>query len=121
MRAFGMLAIATTFLLTPVLAGADPVQPAASATASSTSATGNTVAGTPATAERVVVQGDVVGDNLDQTVCKYSAPTTGSRLGGGRECRTEREWNDRQKKSQDVLHSVQNIGGQEPLKSFGGK
>jgi hypothetical protein len=37
--------------------------------------------------------GQSVSSNLDQIVCRNEAPPTGSRIGGWRECETQRYWN----------------------------
>jgi hypothetical protein len=48
--------------------------------------------------------------NLDEVVCRTSAPATGTRLGGGRECHTVREWRDREAESQRILQQQQSVG-----------
>lgn len=48
--------------------------------------------------------------NLDEVVCKTQPPTTGSRLGGGRECHTVREWNEREREAQDITRMQQREG-----------
>jgi|SRR5579871_2444933 len=48
--------------------------------------------------------------NLDEIVCRVQPPPTGSRFGGGRECHTVRQWNQREKDSQDILTREQHIG-----------
>lgn len=53
-------------------------------------------------------------------ICKTSPPTTGSRLGGGRECHTQREWDQRQKDAQKQLQMNQMRGMQSCLGSCGG-
>jgi hypothetical protein len=45
--------------------------------------------------------------DLDQVVCRKSPPPVGTRLGGGRECHTQREWNDRQAQAQKQLQTMQ--------------
>jgi hypothetical protein len=110
MRAFAMVAISTTFLLIPALANADPAHPEESATTGSPPAPGNVAPGTPATGERVVVHPATISNNLDEVVCTISPPATGTRLGGGRECHTEREWKRRQQESQDITRKAQTIG-----------
>ncbi|HEY3637053.1 MAG TPA: hypothetical protein VGK90_02795 [Rhizomicrobium sp.] len=81
-----------------------PAQPAA--TAQGTTAT--TQVG-----EHVTVQtsaNDNSNVNLDEIVCRNSAPATGTRLGGGRECHTVRQWNDRQRQDQRMLQQQQSVG-----------
>ena len=48
--------------------------------------------------------------NLDEIVCRNSAPATGTRLGGGRECHTVREWNQRQQDAQQYTRQQQVMG-----------
>jgi len=45
--------------------------------------------------------------NLDEIVCKNLPAPTGSRLGGGRECHTQRDWDNRMKEAQRVLQEKQ--------------
>src|SRR5690242_7455920 len=89
---------------TAVQAPAVPSQTAAASTASSQTATAATQTGP----ESVTVQGKAV--DLDQIVCKEAPPKIGSRLGGGRECHSEREWRERQQESQDMLRRQQRMG-----------
>lgn len=60
------------------------------------------------------------GSDPNEIVCKSMAPTTGTRLGGGRECHTQREWDDRQKASQKALMDKQMHGLQSCIGSCGG-
>ena len=136
MRACAPLVIFTAFVLGSVVANADPGQPAASAVVNSPTAPGNPVQpealptaaaappaagnaspGTSAIEERVVVQGKSDSDSLDKIECRTSAPTTGTRLGGSRECRAVRDWKERQQNSQDMLERTQILGSQ-PLRSL---
>ena len=48
--------------------------------------------------------------NLDEIVCKNQPPATGTRLGGGRECHTVRDWNRRDKEAQDITRKEQQTG-----------
>ncbi|HTT83622.1 MAG TPA: hypothetical protein VMF67_09070 [Rhizomicrobium sp.] len=68
--------------------------------------------GTAQPTERVVVQGTVPTSNvnLDEIVCRESPPPTGSRLGGGRECHTVRQWNEREREQQRMLQQQQSTG-----------
>ncbi|HEV2561140.1 MAG TPA: hypothetical protein VGT78_03275 [Rhizomicrobium sp.] len=50
----------------------------------------------------------------DKIVCKQGDPTTGTRLGATRTCRTQREWDDLQQQAQKTLVESQ-------LKSFGNR
>ena len=97
---------------------AQPMAPAATATVAPAEAATAAAATAPAAVpqqaqtgtEHVVVQGDANSVNLDEVVCKNSPATTGSRLGGGRECHTVREWNDRQRQAQDATRQQQVTG-----------
>jgi len=46
----------------------------------------------------------------DQVVCKDTPPKTGSRLGGGRECHTQRQWNRMQAESQELTRRQERTG-----------
>jgi cytochrome c5 len=90
MRIFAAAALLSAVILTPVLA-------AAQATSTATAPAAPAMSGSSSV-------------NLDEVVCKNSPPPTGSRLGGGRECHTQREWDQRQKEAQDALIKNQQVG-----------
>lgn len=46
----------------------------------------------------------------DDIVCQIVPPTTGTRLGGGRECHKRREWIQRQQASQDLTRAQERTG-----------
>jgi len=48
--------------------------------------------------------------NLDEVVCKDQAPATGTRLGGGRECHSVREWNRREREAQELTRHQERGG-----------
>lgn len=48
--------------------------------------------------------------DLDQVVCKPLPPKIGSRIGGGRECLTQREWNRQMRESQDATRREERTG-----------
>ena len=48
--------------------------------------------------------------NPDQIVCRRTAPPTGSRLGGGRECHSQREWDQRAEEARKALQEDQMRG-----------
>ena len=98
MRAFAALLFSSTVVLAPALAAAQNASVPAAPTAPPTQT---------ATADGTAV-------NLDEIVCKDQPPATGTRLGGGRECHTVREWNQREKDSQDILRKQQTIGAYHP-------
>ena len=88
----------------PSTTTATPAQPAAVAPSpAATVAADSAPAAVPAqTAES--------GANLDEIVCKQEAPATGTRLGGGRECHTVRQWNEREREAQDITRKQQVVG-----------
>jgi len=94
MRMLMVVAFSSAAFLSPVLAAAQ--ETAAPATPAATAAT------------------DSSAVNLDEIICKNSAPPTGSRLGGGRECHTQREWNRRQQESEDITRRQQREGYRSP-------
>jgi hypothetical protein len=123
MRVLALVALSAVALAAARSAGADPAQtqPAQSTapvTASTTAATGSPTTPRPAAAaqETVTITAPRTVDNLDQVVCKTSPPETGSRIGGSRECHTERQWKVRQQQAQDMLAHTQNLGMQQPLR-----
>lgn len=123
MRVLAMVALSAVALAVPQFAGADPAQMQTAqstvpVTASTTAATGSpTTARPPVGAQETVkVTPPQTVDNLDEIVCKSSPPQTGSRIGGTRECHTERQWNVRQQQSRDMLAHNQSLGMQQPLR-----
>lgn len=119
MRFFVVFALSANAVFWPAFAAADsaqaPAAPSQAAAAPATPATQapvaqsqSAMAATQTGPESVTVQGKVV--DLDQIVCKEAPPQIGSRLGGGRECHSEREWRKRQQESQDVLRRQQRMG-----------
>src|SRR5947209_7518816 len=119
MRFFVVFALSANAVFWPAFAAADSMQ--APAGASAQAAPASTAAQAPAVPsqttaapaaqsqtataatqtgpESVTVQGKAV--DLDQVVCKEAPPEIGSRIGGSRECHSEREWRKRQQESQD--------------------
>ena len=94
MRMLMVVAFSSAALLSPILAaGQETAAPAAPAATAAT---------------------DSSAVNLDEIICKNSAPPTGSRLGGGRECHTQREWNRRQQESEDITRRQQREGYRSP-------
>jgi hypothetical protein len=128
MRVLAILVLSSA-ILAPGLAAADPAQPetatatasaiaspsAPAATAQSVQAPVTAAApGSPPVGEHVIVQGTAENDNngvnLDEIVCRSSPPATGTRLGGGRECHTVRQWNEREREDQRILQQQQSVG-----------
>jgi hypothetical protein len=86
MRALGLLLQSTVALgLMSAVAFADPVQPGATAAAAPT-------------------------EDPNEIICKNAPPPTGSRLGGGRECHTRYEWDQRTKAAQQNMFEQQQRG-----------
>jgi len=103
MRATGILmAFAAVLLVVPSVTSADPAQPQEQAQ----------VAMQPAPTDQDAAPSAVAGPavNLDEVVCRSVAPPTGSRLGGGRECHSVREWNQREQDSREALLRAQQTG-----------
>ena len=120
MRVWTMVLVSAVAIMVPALASADPGQvaaPGAAATAAAPLSPPAAAAAAPAPtvqapATPVVSQ----ASNPDEVVCRMSAPTTGSRLGGGRECHTQRAWDARQQESQRALVNAQKVGFATPGK-----
>ena len=87
-------------------ATAQPIAPATTATV----APSQTATAAAETAPGAVPQQTEANVNLDEIVCKNSPATTGTRLGGGRECHSVREWNQREKQAQDITRQQQVMG-----------
>jgi hypothetical protein len=68
-------------------------------------------AATAAAAAPAPTSGNGGAANLDEVICKQTPPKTGSRLGGGRECHTVRQWNQWQIDSRNALMHQQQMGG----------
>ena len=100
MRALGPFVVAAA-LLGHTVATADPVQSSPPAPQQAEDSTQPAQPGQEAALTEV---------NLDEIVCRDSPPRTGSRIGGGRECHSQREWNQRQRDSQDALMRHQRMG-----------
>ena len=51
-------------------------------------------------------------ENRDENtvICKLTPAVTGTRLGGGRECRTKLEWKQRELDAQQTVRHIQRIG-----------
>jgi hypothetical protein len=50
------------------------------------------------------------GGDLNQIVCREVPAKTGSRIGGGRECHTQRYWDRMRQESQDITRHQQRTG-----------
>jgi len=122
MRFMTVFALSMTALLVPAFAVSDPVQgssgantqtpPASTAmqpqAPSQAASQPAQTAAAPATPTQPAAA--ATGVDLDQIVCKEAPAKTGSRLGGGRECHSQREWNRIEKEAQDITRRQQQMG-----------
>jgi hypothetical protein len=125
MRALVLPVLATAGLLVSMLsAGADPTQttpatpqvtagaagPAQTAPATTpvTAAAGNPAQTSPA-AQPATATADTESDP-NRIVCRTGAPTTGTRIGGNRECHTQHVWDEMRRQAQANLERSQQIG-----------
>lgn len=122
MRLVTVFVVSATGVLPPAFAGADPIQalPGPITQESVSASTDAQVPPAPTAPppsaptiaktapESVIVRANAV--DLDQIVCKQLPPKTGSRLGGGRECHTLRQWNQQMRESQDITRHQQRMG-----------
>lgn len=102
----GQAVLAQTDNPTVPSASAQQAAPAAATTAPSPAA----AAAAETAPAAVPAESAAPGVNLDEIVCKNQPPTTGSRLGGGRECHTVREWNQREREAQELTREQQREG-----------
>ena len=117
MRMIAAVAFSTAVLFSPLFAAAQDAPATATATAApaptpapATAAVAPTATAAPA----ATAAADSSAVNLDEIVCRTVAAPTGTRLGGGRECHTVREWNDRERESQDLTRDSQRRGFKVP-------
>ncbi|MGH6887755.1 MAG: hypothetical protein ACREHF_00910 [Rhizomicrobium sp.] len=113
MRVLAMLAVSAAALPLVALAQVQAPPTTVAQTAPPAAATGQTApapamtARAPAAAPATVTATADVGVDLDKIVCRSTPPPTGSRLGGGRECHTVREWNERTREEQQMIEERQ--------------
>jgi hypothetical protein len=113
MRKFDLtvVAIGAALLLSVVPALTAPAASGSAAppTAPATTATPAT-ASTPAPAAAPAKTASSIDTNtaLNQIVCKSFPAPTGTRIGGGRECQTVRQWNEEQRENQQDVQHEQN-------------
>lgn len=121
MRMIAAVAFSTAVLFSPLFAAAQnaPAPAATTATAAPTTAAAPAAAATATAAPMTAAMpapaataaaADSSAVNLDEVVCRTVAAPTGSRLGGGRECHTVREWNQRERESQDLTRQQERTG-----------
>jgi hypothetical protein len=103
-----LIAAIASLAFTPVSADPDSAQPQA---APAQAAVAQPATIQPATAQATPAQPAAMAaaapDPLDQIVCHVKPPPTGSMLGGGRECHTQRDWNHLQTQSQNGVSGFQ--------------
>lgn len=104
MRIGAMVVVFSLAASLPAFADPDSAAPANAPVASAQAAPS-----APAAQAAPVAQADAA-PNLDEIVCKSSPPATGTRLGGGRECHTVRQWNERQREDQRIVQQQQSVG-----------
>ncbi len=121
MRVWTMVMVSAAAIMVPALASADPGQMAAAlgptATAAapvSPSAAAPAAPAPTATAQAPAAPVGSQASNPDEIVCRMSPPTTGSRLGGGRECHAQREWDQRMHDEQRMLEHNQSVNWKPP-------
>lgn len=105
MRAFAVIAFSATTVL-PQLVAAGPVQQEVPPAAGQPIKAITTQTTVPA-ASQPTTQTTAAESSRDEIICKMTPPKTGSRLGGGRECHTQREWDRRMRESQTILGGSQ--------------
>ena len=110
MRAFVVAVVVSGAMLGS--AYADPAQPQSQAPSASEQSVAPAVAAAATPAP--VAAADASAPNLDEIVCRPVAAPTGSRLGGGRECHSVRQWNDRERQSQDATREQQRMSSFHP-------
>lgn len=105
----GQAALAQTGTASAPPASAQSAAPSSASPA--TAAPSQAAAAAAATAPAAVPQESASSSvNLDEIVCRNQPPATGTRLGGGRECHSVREWNQREREAQDATRREQATG-----------
>jgi hypothetical protein len=62
---------------------------------------------TPAATSQSAAAPAETSADLDAIVCKEGSPPTGSRMGATRTCRTQRQWDEMERQSQENLQRTQ--------------
>lgn len=131
MRVLAVLTISAATLLLPQIVAADPAQPETAPAATAAQPAAPAATSTPATAPAApqvttatpqqIAQTPAAASesNGDEIVCKITPPTTGTRLGGGRECHSARDWENREKEAQKATRDTQ-MKGLQPARLPGG-
>ena len=111
MRILTMVLVSAAAMLVPALASADPAQAQAGpAPTAQTAPAQSETAQAPAAQTPQVTASASSGHSPDEIVCRMSPPATGSRLGGARECHTQREWDNRMREAQAMVTTSQGHG-----------
>lgn len=115
MRVFAILALSAAAL--PLAALADPAPaeaPAPAVTQTAPVAAPTMAAQTSAAAAAPAATSSDSSPDLDRVECRSTPPTTGTRLGAGRECHTVRQWNERMHEEQRMIEQRQSTGYNRP-------
>ena len=112
MRIGAMVVVFSLAVSLPAFADPDSAAPASAPTASAQAEPSAPMAQAQAApvATTAPVAQAANTTNLDEIVCRSSPPPTGSRLGGGRECHTVRQWNEREREDQRMVQQQQSVG-----------
>jgi len=109
MRLLAATIVSTVTVLASTLALADPGQAQAALAAAAQMAPAPVQIAQAAIPAAPAPEAGAAGDP-NEVVCRMTPPTTGSRLGGGRECHTQHEWDARQQEAQRALLKAQQVG-----------
>lgn len=93
--------------VTPGSGNSTVAQPATAPTGQNTVVVTPQSAGKPLSGAPGVSAAENTTADANQVVCKAVAATTGSRLGGREECRTQEAWRERQRESQDITRKLE--------------
>lgn len=123
MRFLTTVLISVAIILVPAIVLPDPgqIQVAPAATLQAAHTTTPTVTMTAKAPQAAPAVGASSVSNPDEIVCLMSAAPTRSRLGGSRECRSQRDWDRRRKESQTILSDVQLRGLQGSTSGIDGR
>ena len=112
MRVLTTVFVSAAVIIAPALVFADPGQKqTAPATAAQSAPT--TMPTVTVTAKALQVPPATAASRTsdpDEIVCQMTPPRTGSRLGGSRECHTQRDWDRHRKESRAILSGMQMRG-----------
>ena len=123
MRALTIVLVSAVAIIAPVLVFADPgqIQTAPATVAQSAPTTMPTVTVTAKAPQVAPPTAASPASDPDEIVCMMIPPRTGSRLGGSRECHTQRDWDRHRKESRAILSGMQMRGLQGPTSGMDGQ